>query len=648
MSQLYAQFSLSLASVTFSTLNGGVSNNDEANSIEDIDGRSYLFSIASNYTFVTYGDHLNISNFFPLSPGYGATFSVATTGGVPDPSGLDYFYTSNISLTATLAPSDTNLAALNSIYSDGTGVPTPPNMVDEGIYNSVTSSITDVIVVPTLTANTIEVPNGVDPTTYIPNFYATLATASETLPPVDGASGQDTIYYPSYIWVPIGAIAGLDMSVYPGAPVMAALREYTNLSEVGYYLDPSPNHNGAGKDTWTGTLGTLLGQGWIVNPIYVGQQTNQDPSLTGQNYIETAPNTPAAQGVIDANQAMADASDFSAGTTIYLDVESQGQYVDADPKLINYIDSWCAQIKADGYSPGIYTLASAANVLAPYVSGYAPGTIYWISSTTNTLSSEVYTLPEATPFTVFPTDDPSGSDPSALSYGVNVVGWQYSINNANYYIPGVGVLPSVDFDTFINTGATQPPSESNGFDIFWRNSNGSLAEWLMNGSSISSSAAPTFQGTAVTPGSTWSVAGIGDFNGDGDDGLLWRNSNGSLATWLMDGSTIQSSAAPTYQGSAVSPDSSWSVAGIGDFTGNGDDDILWRQSSGALALWLMNGSTITSSQTVTYQGSPVNPDSSWSVAGIYDSGSFGIVLWRQNTTGDLVGWAMEGGTILVL
>ena len=209
---------------------------------------------------------------------------------------------------------------------------------------------------------------------------------------------------------------------------------------------------------------------------------------------------------------------------------------------------------------------------------------------------------------------------------------------------------TTDSNTSVDVVVSTAPNDFTGngiSDLLWRQSStGMLAMWLMNGSSITSSQAPTYEGTTVTPGSTWSVAGIGDFNGDGNDDILWRNSNGSLAMWLMDGSTIQSSAAPTYQGSAVSPDSSWSVAGIGDFTGNGDDDILWRQSSGALALWLMNGSTITSSQTVTYQGSPVNPDSSWSVAGIYDSGSFGIVLWRQNNTGDLVGWAMEGGTIL--
>ena len=46
------------------------------------------------------------------------------------------------------------------------------------------------------------------------------------------------------------------------------------------------------------------------------------------------------------------------------------------------------------------------------------------------------------------------------------------------------------------------------------------------------------------------------------------NSNGSLAMWLMNGSTIMSSATPTYQGSAVSPDSTWNIVEIGDFNGS--------------------------------------------------------------------------------
>lgn len=187
-------------------------------------------------------------------------------------------------------------------------------------------------------------------------------------------------------------------------------------------------------------------------------------------------------------------------------------------------------------------------------------------------------------------------------------------------------------------------------DILWQQSTtGALADWVMNGSTIVSSQAITFQGVTVAPDASWSVAGIGDFNGNGSDDILWQQSGtGALAEWLMDGSQISSSVTPTYQGIAASPDASWSIAGIGDFTGNGNDDILWRQSgTGALAEWLMNGGTISSSVTPTYQGSAVSPDASWSIAGIGDFTGNGDadILWRQSGTESLVEWQMNGGTI---
>ena len=78
------------------------------------------------------------------------------------------------------------------------------------------------------------------------------------------------------------------------------------------------------------------------------------------------------------------------------------------------------------------------------------------------------------------------------------------------------------------------------------------------------------------------------------------------------GRRSSSSATPTYQGSAVSPDASWNIVEIGDFNGSGDSDILWQQSTtGALVEWQMNGSQIVSSQAVTSQGAAVAPPGSW-------------------------------------
>ena len=184
-------------------------------------------------------------------------------------------------------------------------------------------------------------------------------------------------------------------------------------------------------------------------------------------------------------------------------------------------------------------------------------------------------------------------------------------------------------------------------DILWRNSNGTLAGWLMNGGSIMSSGILTSSGIAASPGPTWSVAGISDFNGDGNTDVLWRNSDGTLADWTMNGTTIVSSGILNIGGVAVNPDATWSVVGTGDFDGDTRADILWRKSDGTIAEWSMNGASILSSGVVNFAGVGVKLDATWSVAGIgdFNGDNKRDVLWR-NTDGTLVEWNMNGSTII--
>ena len=183
-------------------------------------------------------------------------------------------------------------------------------------------------------------------------------------------------------------------------------------------------------------------------------------------------------------------------------------------------------------------------------------------------------------------------------------------------------------------------------DILWRNANGTLIDWTMNGSAITSSQDVTLNGTAATPDASWSIAGIGDFNGDGRSDMLWRNAGGALMDWTMDGPQIASAQEVTLQGHAAMPDASWSVAAIGDFNGDGHSEILWRDTNGTLMEWTLRGAQITSSQQVTLQGKPAMPDASWQIAQIGDFNADGTsdILWR-NSAGALVEWTMNGAQI---
>jgi hypothetical protein len=97
-----------------------------------------------------------------------------------------------------------------------------------------------------------------------------------------------------------------------------------------------------------------------------------------------------------------------------------------------------------------------------------------------------------------------------------------------------------------------------------------------------------------------------DFNGDGKTDILLQNTSGTVAEWLMNGSAISSQ--PSI--GAIPPGSGWSVIGTGDFNGDGKTDILLQNStSGTVAEWLMNGGTISSAPTI---GS-LSPGSGWSI-----------------------------------
>jgi VCBS repeat protein len=183
-------------------------------------------------------------------------------------------------------------------------------------------------------------------------------------------------------------------------------------------------------------------------------------------------------------------------------------------------------------------------------------------------------------------------------------------------------------------------------DVLWRQNGGSLSLWQMSGSTVSAANTLTYNGSVIAPDASWSIAGVGDFNADGEAAILWRGAGNSLSMWSMNGSTVTASNTVMYSGSALTPDASWSVAGVGDFNGDGYTDVVWRQSSGALALWDMQGSTVTSSSAVTYQGSSLAPDASWSVAGVGDFNGDGAadMLWRQSS-GALQLWQMNNASV---
>jgi len=106
----------------------------------------------------------------------------------------------------------------------------------------------------------------------------------------------------------------------------------------------------------------------------------------------------------------------------------------------------------------------------------------------------------------------------------------------------------------------------------------------------------------------WTVAGTGDFDGDGMADLLWHNpQTGANTVWLLTGAERKA------RGSIPRVSSGWQPVGVIDMDADGMADILWRNTSGANRLWLMNAMSRTASLQVQGVG-----DSLWEVVAVGD------------------------------
>src|SRR5438309_9810337 len=85
----------------------------------------------------------------------------------------------------------------------------------------------------------------------------------------------------------------------------------------------------------------------------------------------------------------------------------------------------------------------------------------------------------------------------------------------------------------------------------------------------------------------WMVRVVADFDGDGKADILWRNaSTGENYIYPMNGTTILG----TEGYLRTVADLNWQIAGVGDFDGAGNADILARnRSTGKNYIYLMNG-----------------------------------------------------------
>ena len=197
------------------------------------------------------------------------------------------------------------------------------------------------------------------------------------------------------------------------------------------------------------------------------------------------------------------------------------------------------------------------------------------------------------------------------------------------------------------TGIPAPPPLANQRDILWRHTNGTMLIWFMRHMTIFDQFSPTYYGQQV--GNDWRIIRADDLDGNNVADILWRHTGGTLALWKMDhlGNLIRDTY-PSWQNSGQPTGNDWQVVGVGNFNDDEIKDILWRHTSGNLSIWYLNrdGQYAGDIRPTSYvNGEPhvIDPDcpglQRWRIISIADFNGdrYSDILWR-NKSGTLSIW----------
>jgi hypothetical protein len=152
--------------------------------------------------------------------------------------------------------------------------------------------------------------------------------------------------------------------------------------------------------------------------------------------------------------------------------------------------------------------------------------------------------------------------------------------------------------------------------------------WFMNG------LVQTGGATNTAPLAGWTAQGTGDFDGDGRADILWRDASNTMRIWLMNGQTVVSQGAIVGAGAVPA---SFQVIGVADLNGDRKADIVFRNGENQnINGWLMDG-------LVRTQGGLIGNAGSLQTIGLGDVNADGRAdLVLRSPEGVVSGWLLNG------
>lgn len=178
-------------------------------------------------------------------------------------------------------------------------------------------------------------------------------------------------------------------------------------------------------------------------------------------------------------------------------------------------------------------------------------------------------------------------------------------------------------------------------DLIWQHDKTrQVAVWYMTGPQASTLL--RWEWIAADGVAGWRVVGAGDFNGDGTTDLVWLSeTSNAAAVWYLGGA--QGNALLRWDWLSASGVWGWTIAGVGDFNGDSSPDIVWQHlDSRQVVVWYMGGP-----QGNTYLGwsflSALRLPG-WTVVGSRDWNQDGTsdLVWMHDTTRQVAVWFMGG------